>query len=93
MDTIKVVMPAHKIPVGSTVTKRTGQALYQLKDVITVYDANGNKREIKPLDGSRFIVNDRLDINSVGADTELMWHVDPERLYQYLEEYLEGPPQ
>ncbi len=83
---IRVLLPAGKIPVNSTVCKPTGRAEFVLKDVIRIYNSpEGIPQEIKT-DGCLFLVGPRGDINAIGKDTPMMWIVDAEELLEYLKE-------
>jgi hypothetical protein len=84
---LRVLMPAGEIPVGATVTKRTGEKPYILRDKITIYTEP--KQEIKAGDQARFLVGDNGDVNVVAMVTELLWTVSESQL----SEFLEGTPQ
>jgi len=70
----KLLLHAREIPPGATVTKRTGEKKYVLRDQIKVYRAQGDVQEIRALDGTRFLVGPSGDIDVVGSETELVWH-------------------
>lgn len=82
-------MEAKDIPVGSVVTKKTGEKLYLLRDDIKIFgaltpDQKEMLREIKADAGTRFMVADNGDVNIVHGGQELMWHADPEDLKRWM---------
>lgn len=79
---IKVILQAGRIPVGSFVTKRTGDKRYVLRDKIVIYGAA--KQEISADEHCRFIVSSTGDVNVIGMDTELVWEVDEHELVEFL---------
>jgi hypothetical protein len=84
MKIFKLLLPSNEIPLGSTVTKPTGEKKYILRNEIKIY---GSKEQIiKADEHSRFIVSDNGDINSVGDTSILCWHVDKDELIEYLNE-------
>ncbi len=84
---MRVLLPAGDIPIGATVTKRTGEKPYILRDKITIYTEP--KQEIKAGDQARFLVGENGDANVVAMTTELLWTVSEDEL----SDYLEGTPQ
>jgi len=85
---ITVILPAKEIPLGSTVTKRTGTYKFKLADSITIYHEGGNKQLVTADDGNRFLLpnGDSRSISSISGQTELAWTTDTETLMQYLQE-------
>lgn len=83
---MKLILPAREIPGGSTVTKVTGNVTYVIRDSIKVYGTPEVQQEIKAIDGVRFIVNERGDINAVSGNTELAWVVSTEQLGRWLDD-------
>lgn len=97
---MKVLLPACEIPNGSIVTKATGQKPYLLTDKVTIYGGTSSNRDvIESLDGTRFMSPTELSsgmsasINAVSGDTVLAWHVEPETLYDWLRDHIEGTSQ
>ena len=84
---MRVLLPAGEIPIGATVTKRTGEKPYILRDQITIFTEP--KQVIKAGDQARFLVGDNGDVNVVAMVTELLWTVSEDEL----SDYLEGTPQ
>jgi len=80
---MKVIMKAREIPLGSTITKIRGAKEYIINDRIRIFDTEF--KEIKSSDGARFITSGNADINVVSCDSELVWHVEPRALIEYLE--------
>jgi len=84
MKIFKLLLPSNEIPLGSTVTKPTGEKKYILRNEIRIY---GPKEQIiKADDHSRFIVSETGDANAVGNETILCWHIPQDELLLYLEE-------
>ena len=94
---IKIILPAWKIPLGATVTKRTGTKKYKLLDKLRVFPRQGSKeteksaerQEIRAESGVLFLVRDG-DANAILAATELIWATTFEELAHHLEHVL-GP--
>lgn len=86
--TVRVLLPAGRIPLDSTVTKRTGTKEYILKNKLRVFpmpeskktrlarEERGEERErgqeITALDGTLLLVCDG-DANAITNSTELVW--------------------
>ncbi len=83
---IKVILPASEIPLGSTVTKRTGTSEYTIVESITIHKEGGGKQVIKAEDDNRFLMpeGDSRSISSVSGATELAWVTDFETLKEFL---------
>jgi hypothetical protein len=85
---MKVLIQARSIPVGSTVTKKTGDKPYTLRDDVKIYGSTQEQtealRELKADEGTRFLISQTGDISIISGDVELLWHVTEEVLYQYL---------
>lgn len=79
----KVILPLHRIPDGATVTKRTGEKPYLVKETLTVYNhdgtyAKGDEPQTIKTSGVRFLLCPRSgDINAHTFDLEVVWHVAP----------------
>lgn len=86
---MKVLIAVRDIPVGSSVTKKTGDKPYTLRDDVKIYGSTQEQREtlreLKADEGTRFLIAQNGDISIVSGDTELLWHVAERDLYQYLE--------
>lgn len=77
---VEVILPASKIPDGSTVRKITGTAELTLKNDLRVYTENQ-----KPLLLHGFyLVGNRGNINQIVGDMKLVWIVKSEILMSYL---------
>jgi len=87
-NVIKVMLPAWQIPVGSTVTKRTGRKEYILTDRLTVYPlaGHGEKQEIRADDGVRFLVQEHGTANAIQGSLELVWITTMDGLQCFLHE-------
>lgn len=92
---MKVLIPAKDIPLGSIVTKKTGDKPYTIREGVKIYGTveQQTTREIKCDDGTRFLVSAAGDINIVNSDTELLWHVCDDDLYFYMDKKINGPHQ
>lgn len=81
-------MPVQDIPLGSTVTKKTGEKEYTLRDDIKIWgstqEQTENLRELKADDGTRFLISKNGDISIISGETEMLWHVDNQTLYNFL---------
>lgn len=82
----RLILEAQEIPLNSIITKIKGHKEYTLRDRIRIYDPNNPKKEVKALDGSRFLVNDNGDINVVSKTTELVWLATEYQLKHFLME-------
>ena len=74
-----------RIPLESTVTKRTGEKEYTLRDRIRIFDGAGVPKVILATDGARFIIAPNGDVTADAGTTPLLWHVERYRLLQFLE--------
>ena len=83
---MKVLLRADEIPLGSTVTKKTGDIEYIIQDRIRVFNETGGRQEILAQDGARFLCGSRGDANAVSGDKKLMWKVDKETLFFWLQD-------
>ena len=82
-------MPAGRIPIGSTVTKRTGEKPYNLRDKITIYSEP--KQEIHAGNQARFLVNPETgDASLVAMTTELFWSASESQLRSFLNDLDNG---
>lgn len=90
MTRISVLLAASAIPVGSTVTKRTGEKEYTLRSSVKVY---GQNIEIKADPGTIFLIDTRTgDANAIPSSTVLMWTTTTERLWEWLAEQRQETP-
>ena len=86
-DTIKVILPAGQIPLGATVTNRTGRKEYVLQDPPRMFptpNASFEAQVIKAELGVRFLVNDG-DANAIPNDLELVWFTTRDSLRYWLD--------
>ena len=89
---MKVLMPVSEVPIGSTITKKTGEKEYTVREKIRIFGDNTHQKEICADDNTRFLISDNGDINVISGDTEVLWLVTSEKLYQYLYEIIEKRP-
>ena len=85
---MKVIMEVRELPIGAVVTKITGEKRYTIKDKISVYGDSALQKELRSIDGTRFLipVDGDLTINVVSAYTEMLWNVTDEELYNFMYE-------
>lgn len=90
-----VLIDLGDVPLGATVTKRTGSKTYTVADKVRIFtttDAESKVVEIPAARGCRFLVKD-TDISAVPATDIVRWLVDTAELADALERHLEGEPQ
>ena len=87
---IRVLLPAYLIPLGSIVTKKTGEKEYSLKNNIKIYGEGG--QEIKAPKETLFLVCDG-SINIINRETLLLWSADDYDLKEFLDQREHGAPQ
>ncbi len=81
---MKLLLPVKDVPLGSFITKRTGEKQYMVQDKITIYAENKEDRqEIKAEGDSRFLVAG-THITAVSGDLEVLWETDAHYLYQFI---------
>lgn len=86
IDGLMILLPASDIPAGSTVTKRTGDKEYILRDRITAYGENGKGMELTPDAGMRFMVDPTTgNANIISGDKIICWKTDRYELQAHLE--------
>lgn len=90
---IKVVMRASDIPEQAVVTKRTGTKEYTIRSSITIYNSNGERKELKCDEDSRLLAGPTGDFNVIGGNVELTWLAPIWQLRQVLDDIEEGTPQ
>lgn len=83
---MKVILEASQIPIGSLVSKVKGEKQYVLLDTIRIFGPNDEPRVIKAEGGARFLSYKNGDFNVVNSDTELVWVVDANTLYDWMTE-------
>ena len=91
LDMIKLLLPAKRIPIGSTVTKKTGQVELTLCDSVTIYCSDGSqpRQTIKANAGAVFLRDERGNYNAISDETELVWTMDMEDLRDWADNELE----
>jgi hypothetical protein len=85
---MKIILPAGQIPPFSTVTKKTGEKPYELRDHITIFKVPEGSALPTRLagEGILFMVDERGSIECVTHDKELMWHLKEPELLAWLQE-------
>lgn len=82
MRSIKVLLPSSEIPLGASVSKATGRAVYVLKDRLRIFGPE-DRKEVVADEGARFLVSEG-DANVVAGAKELIWHTDEDELEGWL---------
>ena len=88
---MKLLIEIGNVPIGSRITKRTGEKVYEVRDKIRIY---GGERcdhpELKVSPGTKLIVtNDTrysFAVEVVPDTLEVIWEVSEDRLRQYLDD-------
>lgn len=84
---MKVILPAHEIPDGSTVTKVTGAKELVLRSSIRVYGSGPGPQRVPSLkleEGTLLLDNQDGSFTVIPSTTELKWLVSEEHLYHWL---------
>lgn len=72
---MKLLIEAKYIPDGTVVTKKTGTQEFTIRDKLKIYTydtkGTGDLKEISNVEGAKYMVNSRGDINLVTGDTLL----------------------
>lgn len=84
LNIFRLLLPASEIPLGSSVTKRTGEKRYTLRDILWLPNMGGESKKIVANDGSRFLVSENGDVNVVSGTTELLWWVEESLLISFV---------
>lgn len=92
---MKVILPASRIPNGATVSKKTGEKRYTLRDTVPIWDVpeNSSLPECLEGEGVKFLASDDGALVVVAHDKELVWHVRADDLICHLQTEMEGTPQ
>ena len=91
---IKVVLMAKNIPLGTMVTKKTGEKVYELNNKMTIYHSKVGGQECKTPTvvscepGTVFLLS-QGSINSIPDTVELCWHTTYRDMYAFLENKLD----
>jgi len=97
---MKVLMPAHMLPDGALVTKKTGSVKFRIRRQMRFYTGGGadesQRQTIKPRDGCVILVDvgddyGRDAVNIYPGSTEFMWLVDSDELEEWLRDCHEPP--
>lgn len=87
-EMIKVLLPAFRIPDGSVVSKRGGMSPHTLKHSLKVYRNNLPEKQEPLVIQGFFLVNEQGDIDQIGDNTPLHWHVSASEFCEQLQEAL-----
>jgi hypothetical protein len=90
MVPLQIIMSAHDIPDGSTITKKTGQKPYVIKSKIKIYaeQKSGLAPQILEAPGVKYLIDDSGNINAVSSEAEVMWHTTTGELLRFLDEFV-----
>lgn len=88
MDEIGIIIAAHKIPDGSTVTKTRGAYRHLLKKKIAIY---GKDSTLLQQEGIVYIIkiDDPEYITAIPDETELIWWTTEREFFEYVGHKLE----
>lgn len=89
----RIILHAAEIPIGSTVTKKTGEKPYILRKELTIYGKMADVPQKIVAKDVFFMIDERGGINAIPHDQELMWHVNEHELYRWLDERRYGSHQ
>lgn len=98
-DPLAVLMPAARIPDGATVSKRTGEKRYILRDRIEMYGvapdclAKAGKNTLMAPPRAAFLVDASGNLSLIDGPTLLLWHISVAELHAALADLLEETPQ
>lgn len=82
----RLIIKAGDVPLGATVTKRTGRRPYKLGDKLVVYGLKSDApRELKAESGVLFLISEGGTANAIPADTEVVWECSAEELRMMLD--------
>lgn len=86
MEEIKVLLPIKNIPIGSIVTKRTGEKRYHMSNVLRIFNEEGERSEIHTGYNMYYLFSNSSNnaINVVSGDTEHLWVTNTQDLLEYL---------
>lgn len=85
-------MQAQEIPLGSKVTKKTGEKEYRITDRIKIYGDAIAQKELCADDGTRFLISDVGNVNIIAGNSEIVWIVSDDDLLSYMDGRVNGPP-
>jgi hypothetical protein len=84
---MKLILPLHAVPNGTTVRKATGEKPLLVSDQIKINQGRDNLPNVINADkGTRFLIGDNLSISAVSADTEVALWGTAEELLNFLTE-------
>lgn len=90
---MKLLIEIGKVPIGSKITKRTGDKIYEVRDKIPIYSEKETLKltnEVKAAQGTKLLIaidpQYAFAIAAVPDTLEVLWEVSENRLRQYLDE-------
>lgn len=90
---MKLLIEIGKVPIGSKITKRTGDKIYEVRDKIPIYSEKETLKltnEVKAAPGTKLLIaidpQYAFAIAAVPDTLEVLWEVPEDRLRQYLDE-------
>lgn len=88
---MKILIPVGDVPIGSKITKKTGEKIYEVRDRIIIYSEKECPKPINELnasEGTRFLLSTdsqySFAIVAVPETLEVLWELSNDRLRQYL---------
>ena len=83
---MRILLCARQIPLGESVTKRSGEKRYILKDSIRIFTKDGKCQTIEATEGAVFLTCEG-DANAIDGSTLLLWDI-PQDMQQMIEQFL-----
>lgn len=90
---MKLLIEIGKVPIGSRITKRTGEKFYEVRDKIPIYSEKETFKltnELKAAPGTKLLISTdpqyAFAIVAVPDSLEVIWEVSEDRLRQYLDD-------
>lgn len=81
---LKVILPAGKVPAGSTVTKRTGTKAYHLADRLVL--RGDDRKEVRAQPGCLFLLAEAsAEVEATPDTLEVVWLAPDYALLDYLD--------
>ena len=90
---MKLLIEIGKVPIGSKITKRTGEKIYEVRDKIPIYSEKETLKltnELKASPGTKLLISTdpqyAFAIAAVPDTLEVLWEVSADELRSYLDD-------
>lgn len=90
---MKLLIEIGKLPIGSRITKRTGDKVYEVRDKIVIYSEEGCSKpinELKSSPGTKLLISTdpqySFAIVAVPDTMEVLWEISEDELRNYLDD-------